>query len=184
MNSNGFLLFQVFGPVLTDAWKLKDHVKEFNVSFRVIESDLGSEQHITIVSKKKRKGRRRRRRASTKTTSLQKTNFYGMPSTEVFNNENKVYSASCDLCKNATRSVDSTETGMEVTFTNLVSTFGADWEMVATVLGPTRPNGRHFCPFCEIMLSNMTKGVLQAPFLSRNTQMRDKTSLSYLKTVP
>ena len=76
-----------------------------------------------------------------------------------------MYSASCDLCKNATESVDSTETGMEVTFTNLVSTFRADWEMVATVLGLRGPNGRHFCPFCEIMLSKITKGVSYAPFL-------------------
>ena len=83
----------------------------------------------------------------------------------VFNNQNKEYNASCDLFKNATKSVDSTETGMKVTFSNLVSTFGADWEIVATVLGLTGPNGRHFCPFCEVMLSNITKGVSHAPFL-------------------
>ena len=54
---------------------------------------------------------------------------------------------------------------MHVTFLNMLSTAGADWEMVANVIGLTGPNGRHVCPFCEIMLSNINKGVLHSPVL-------------------
>ena len=93
----------------------------------------------------------------------------GVPTSLQLNEENKFFSVSSSLCKSDAIKKTFTEiqenTGVNITFSHLKSTFRADWEMVANVAGLTAPNCRHFCPFCEIMLSNVSKGVLHSPVL-------------------
>ena len=48
--------------------------------------------------------------------------------------------------------------------------------MVATVIGLTRPNVRHFCPFCEIMLANLSKRVPHSLVLFENYISSDQVT--------
>ena len=165
---------------MAEAWRLKECVKDLDISCYVPETSVSSNTKVEKPAierlsdnttpcnqKRKRRGRvvRKRSKASRKEET---NNCSGMPSNIQFDDENKFYSVSCGLCKRNVikgfTQVNNT-TAMHVTFSNMLSTFGADWEMVANVLGLTGPNGRHFCPFCEIMLSNINEGVPHSPVL-------------------
>ena len=55
--------------------------------------------------------------------------------------------------------------------------------MIATVLGQTGPNGKYFCPFCEIMLAQVVKGSPHSPvhlrkYLSDNSSNTATTFIS------
>ena len=161
--------FQVFGPVLSQAWKLKDSIKDIGISCQIPKmtmDEISKEQAPkvkqftrSITSSKKRKQRR----------NGINQQCPGVPTSSQLNEENKFFSVRSSLCKSDAIKKTFTEiqenTGVNITFSHLKSTFGADWEMDANVAGLTAPNGRHFCPFCEIMLSNVSKGVLHSPVL-------------------
>ena len=61
-------------------------------------------------------------------------------------------------------------------FNDLTSTFGADLEMVANVMGLTGPNRLYFCPLCKIMLSNLVESVPHASILLYKYHNHGKTT--------
>ena len=96
----------------------------------------------------------------------------GLPPNSKFNDGNKTISVSCPACKEHIGTIPTNEqisisndTEPVETFKASVSTFGCDWEMLANVLGQTGPNGKYFCPFCEVMLSDTKKGSPHSPII-------------------
>ena len=76
--------------------------------------------------------------------------IFSFTSTITFDDNSNYFSAMCGLCKKTKIELNKVQDLSNKIFScnDLTSTFGADLEMVANVMGLTGPNGLYFCPFC------------------------------------
>ena len=158
---SGFLSF-FFGPILKQAWSL-DNIKDWNI--KVPE---GASENIR-AEKGGHNAKITQRPPSTRSKSTTLSDaVVGLPPECKFNDSNTALSPLCPLCEKSMKTNVNMNQNLptvyqEDIFTTSFPTFGADWEMVATILGQTGPNGKYFCPFCEVTLSDPCKGSPHSP---------------------
>ena len=118
-------------------------------------------------------------------SAIQPFPLKGLPSNSKFNDGNKTISVSCPACKEHIGTIPTNEqisisndTEPVETFKASVSTFGCDWEMLANVLGQTGPNGKYFCPFREVMLSDTKKGSPSSSSSSSSSLFHNKLQVT------
>ena len=81
-------------------------------------------------------------------------------------------SADCSYCKRSIseRKWDNSQAS---TIRSCRVTIGSDWEMLARILNYTGANGTDFCPFCDIMLKHMIKGIPHTPTILPKYKVKD-----------
>ena len=150
---------------MKQAWSL-DNIKDWNIKVpegasENIRADKGG--HNPRITQ-------RPQSTKSKSTTLSDT-VDGLPPEYKFNDSNTALSSLCPLCEKSMKT-NKTNVNMkqnlptmyqEDIFATSFLTFGADWEMVATILGQTGPNGKHICPFCEVTLSDPCKRSPHSP---------------------
>ena len=133
---------------MTEAWDLKDNLKDTNISSNLINESLNASPEVSKEpyvqmsdpdkrKNRKRKGRTARQREKRKSPkkNLCRSNL-GMPSTITFDDNNNYFSATCGLCKKTKIELNKAQylSNKIFSFNDLTSTFGAVWEMVANVM--------------------------------------------------
>ena len=105
-------------------------------------------------------------------SSIQPFSLKGLPPNSKFNYGNKTISVFCPTYKEHIGTIltneqisisNDTEPGGK--FKASDSTFGCNGEMLVNILGQTGHNGKYFCPFCEVMLSDTYKGSPHSPII-------------------
>ena len=102
------------------------------------------------------------------------------------NDTNIIISSSCNLCKNRMiHHIPQPEKGASENFLSSCKVrIGSDWEMLAKILNVTGANGTFFCPFCEVMLKNLVKGIPHAPIaLAKYIQFENRVRIFQQRTL-
>ena len=160
---------QVFGPILKEASELKINVQVVNWNKDQPSIEIISKTKLTKTGEQKQDTEAHTRAVGEKIKNL-------LPIIKI-DKENVIYSKVCKMCcrrsKENHHSNDPT-----MTFSSIKCTIGADWEMIATILGYTGQHGTHFCPFCDIMLKDLQSGNPHASVILPKYKEYDKQNES------